>query len=283
MNDLILSQMRQRLEILYQMVDELERGGGGGGGDDSYTKAQTDALLALKADKSSTYTKSEVNTALSNKANTRAVTEIFTTYNISISEGQSLSSTLTDWLRLHKPINLNGNEYYFAEESGVDYIYKAIDEAGLLPRFSTVQIMKAGLTVHFYQIDVDTTPTEDSLDLITSGAVYSALDEQNTIIATKVSMDDVYGTGKVIPDNSDLNDYRTPGKFGVSSSSHTATIANVPETGSGFTLLVMGLNDATSYVRQTYIKSNRPGYYYVRHYTSGSWSNWYKFEGTEVS
>lgn len=31
-NDIILSQIRQRLEILYQMVDELEASGGGGGG-----------------------------------------------------------------------------------------------------------------------------------------------------------------------------------------------------------------------------------------------------------
>jgi hypothetical protein len=31
-NDLVISQIRQRLEILYQMVDQLEEGGGGGGG-----------------------------------------------------------------------------------------------------------------------------------------------------------------------------------------------------------------------------------------------------------
>lgn len=31
-NDLVISQIRQRLEILYQMVDELETSGGGGGG-----------------------------------------------------------------------------------------------------------------------------------------------------------------------------------------------------------------------------------------------------------
>jgi len=35
-NDLIISQIRQRLEILYQMVDELETGGGGGGGTTNY-------------------------------------------------------------------------------------------------------------------------------------------------------------------------------------------------------------------------------------------------------
>ena len=278
--DLIMSQIRQRLEILYQMVEELETSGGSG---DAYTKAQTDALLDLKADKSSTYTKSEVNTALASKANQTDMDEIFAIDKITINEGENLPSTLADWLRLHKPLNLNGVEFYFSEESGVDYIYKAVEPDGALPKFSVAQILKGNYRVQFYETTVDLTPTEGSINLITSDAVYNALDEQNTIIATKVSMDDVYGTGKIIPDNSDLNDYRTPGKYGVSSSSHAATISNIPESGSGFALLIMGLNDGISYVRQTYIKSNRPGYYYVRHYTSGSWSDWYKFEGTAVT
>ena len=108
------------------------------------------------------------------------------------------------------------------------------------------------------------------------------LDSVDAAIAEKATMDDVYGTGKVIPDNSDLNDYRVPGKYGVSTSAHANTISNIPESGSGFTLLVIGLNESTSYIRQTYIKSNRAGYYYVRHYT-GSWSDWYKFEGTALT
>lgn len=49
--------IKQRLEILYQMVENLEAGGGTP--TDAYTKAQTDALLADKADKSTTYTKTQ--------------------------------------------------------------------------------------------------------------------------------------------------------------------------------------------------------------------------------
>lgn len=52
---LLVSQIRQRLEILYQMVNELETGGGSSG--DGYTKAETNALLAEKANKSDVYTK----------------------------------------------------------------------------------------------------------------------------------------------------------------------------------------------------------------------------------
>lgn len=181
--DLIMSQIRQRLEILYQMVEELETSGGSG---DAYTKAQTDSLLALKADKSSTYTKTEVNTALANKANTTDVNEIFAIDSISISEGQSLSADLTDWLRLHKPLNLNGVEFYFSEESGVDYIYKAIEPDGALPKFSVAQILKGNLRVQFYETTIDLTPTEDSINLITSDAVYDVKDTADTANALAV-------------------------------------------------------------------------------------------------
>lgn len=57
-NKELIGQIRQRLEILYQMFEQLEQGGGGGSPTDAYTKAQTNALLAGKADKSSVYTKS---------------------------------------------------------------------------------------------------------------------------------------------------------------------------------------------------------------------------------
>ena len=95
MNDLILSQMRQRLEILYQMVDELERGGGGGGGsDDSYTKAQTDTLLSYKADKSTTYTKSQTDNLLSAKAN-KSTTYTKTEVDTALAEKANASTTYT--------------------------------------------------------------------------------------------------------------------------------------------------------------------------------------------
>lgn len=45
----------------------------GGGSGDSYTRAETDALLAEKADVDDVYTKSEVDTALAGKANANAV------------------------------------------------------------------------------------------------------------------------------------------------------------------------------------------------------------------
>ena len=49
-NKELIVQIRQRLEILYQMFEQLEQGGGGSPSD-AYTKAQTDALLNGKVDK----------------------------------------------------------------------------------------------------------------------------------------------------------------------------------------------------------------------------------------
>lgn len=77
--DLIVSQIRQRLEILYQMVNELEGGGGSG---DSYTKAQTDALLAQKQDTlafEGTYDAS-TNKAMTKSAVSSAISTALTPY-----------------------------------------------------------------------------------------------------------------------------------------------------------------------------------------------------------
>ena len=64
-----LAKIKQRLELLYQEVEKLEREGGGSP-TDAYTKAQTDALLNTKADKSTTYTKEEVDYEIDSEVGT---------------------------------------------------------------------------------------------------------------------------------------------------------------------------------------------------------------------
>ena len=61
------------LTRIEQYLDYIVHNGGGGGGD-SYTKAETDVLLALKANTADVYTKSAVDTLLSAKAN---VTDVY--------------------------------------------------------------------------------------------------------------------------------------------------------------------------------------------------------------
>jgi hypothetical protein len=56
------------LTRIEQYLDYIVHNGGGGGGD-SYTKSETDALLALKANITDVYTKSAVDALLSAKAN----------------------------------------------------------------------------------------------------------------------------------------------------------------------------------------------------------------------
>ena len=92
--DLIVSQIRQRLEILYQMVDELEGGGGSG---DSYTKAQTDALLAQKQDTlafEGTYDAS-TNKAMTESAVSSAISTALTPYDTWVTYDNQLSIPAT--------------------------------------------------------------------------------------------------------------------------------------------------------------------------------------------
>lgn len=56
MNNDTIGLIKQRLEILYQMIESLEQDNSG-----SYTKDETNTLLAAKADKNTTYTKTETN------------------------------------------------------------------------------------------------------------------------------------------------------------------------------------------------------------------------------
>lgn len=65
-----LAKIKQRLEILWNEVEKLEASGGGGSPTDAYTKAQTDALLNTKADKSTTYTKTEVDYEIDSEVGT---------------------------------------------------------------------------------------------------------------------------------------------------------------------------------------------------------------------
>ena len=130
--------IKQRLEILWQLVESLETGGGSP--TDAYTKAQTDALLDEKADKSSTYTKTETNTLLNAKANTDNV------YTKTETEAE-IQGAITDL-----DVTSTAETCHY-----IDYISQ-----------------ENGLIVPHSQLS-STVPTTDSTTLITSGAVKAAL------------------------------------------------------------------------------------------------------------
>lgn len=152
-----LSLIRQRLELLWQEVERLEGEGGGGGGDDSYTKAQTDALLAEKADKSTTYTKTQVDNALSGKANAA------TTYTKDETNAE-IQGAITD---LDVPAT-SATGHYIKSIGQADGKIEAVAEL------------------------LDTAPAPSSTKPITSGGVYTALadkaDKSTTYTKTEVDI-----------------------------------------------------------------------------------------------
>lgn len=82
--------------------------------------------------------------------------------------------------------------------------------------------------------------------------------------------------GLPIPNNADLNDYTTPGKYYSSSSSVTATLSHCPLTGAGFSLYVLGL--ASANLKQIYIHNTDGDTMYMRQYSnsSGTFGSWIK-------
>ena len=92
----------------------------------------------------------------------------------------------------------------------------------------------------------------------------------------------IYGMGVEIPNNSDLDDYKTPGTYYVLNNSNASTIANKPIGGSGFRLIVSYIS-ASNRQRQEFYKPNTPDVIYIRNIgTDGNWSSWYQFTGTAV-
>ena len=254
--NLIVSQIRQRLEILYQEIDKIEQGGGGGGGgtDDyndlnnkpkinsvtlsgnkslsdlgiaaagaSYTKGEVDTLLTGKADTSTTYTKTETNAEIQG-----AITDL------------DVPSTST---------------------SG-HYIKSIAQEDG--------KIVAVADTVQDYASASSTHP-------ITSGAVASIQSTLETAIGAKPSISDIFGTGTALTTGQDLNNITTLGSYNANTPSIAGSLDNCPVS-TAFRMEVMNLNGSTRYVQVIYTVDTGTtlATVYVRGYTTNGWSTWAK-------
>lgn len=111
---MVISQLRQRLEILWQLIERNEGGGGGSSGD-SYTKQESDARYVQKEagkglstnDFTDAY-KNQISTNATNiGALESAIDSLFTPSNITISEGGNLDADTLALVALHQPIQLN--------------------------------------------------------------------------------------------------------------------------------------------------------------------------------
>lgn len=153
-NDTI-GMIKQRLEILYQFVEGLETGGGSSGNTDSKE------LSNLK----------------------ERFEDLFALDDVAIETNEVYPAALDKLLKFHFPISLNHCNYYFQDESGIDYTYFAVDTSGAYPKISFAQLLKEGHRIVFYDYVVDTVPRENSDNFITSGGVYNSIKELEARIA----------------------------------------------------------------------------------------------------
>lgn len=269
--NLILSQVRQRLEILYQIVNDLEAsgGGGGGGGTSDYSDLTNKPKInsvTLSGNKSSSDLGLASADALAAKANAADVYAKSETYNktevyTKAETVAEIGGAITD---LDVPA-IGGSTKYVKSVGQADGLVTA--ETG----------------------NIDASPTSSSTNLVQSGGVYSAL-------ADKLVMSDVWGlsTNNISATaeakvNLDDETYWAPGLYRVQSGTVAANVINGPITDAGYVLVVRRLQNWAQtqyadnrYVRQEAYTSSKPEEFYVRHRRGGTgWTSWYKFSGTE--
>lgn len=79
--------------------------------------------------------------------------------------------------------------------------------------------------------------------------------------------------GTNIPDNSDLNDYKTAGTYYVASSTNAATITNSPITSAGYKLVVVSCGSILNLRQIAFINSSNN--IRARMYDGSTWGSWY--------
>lgn len=105
--------------------------------------------------------------------------------------------------------------------------------------------------------------------------------EVDAALANKANSSDLYGTGTEIPENTDLNDLTTPGKYYSPNATRSATLSNTPYT---TTALYMTVETVGANVIQTmWTSSTARAIMYKRVKSTTAWGVWYQFEGTPVT
>lgn len=169
-NKELIGQIRQRLEILYQMFEQLEQGGGGSP-TDAYTKAQTDALLNGKVDK-------VAGSSLMTTAQANKLAGIESGAEVNVQANWNETDTTSDSYILNKPTIPDLTNYYNKTETDAE-IQGAITDLDVPSTSVSGHYIKSiaqvdGLIEAVAEL-ADTTPGNGSTKLITSGAVYTGL------------------------------------------------------------------------------------------------------------
>lgn len=110
---------------------------------------------------------------------------------------------------------------------------------------------------------------------------YRIYHQGNKPTAEDVGALDNTSSGQTIPNNSDLNDYITPGIYKSGGSSASATIANAPFTNSGFKMIVTK-HYSTTGILQIVLPITAASPFMYRYYEGGAWYGWRKVYDTGV-
>jgi hypothetical protein len=126
----------------------------------------------------------------------------------------------------------------------------------------------------------DNTPTANSDNPVMSKGIKTYVD---TAVSGLIGINDVYGLGTTIPDNSDIDadPYLTPGVY-IRTSNQNSSIHGIPVNGYAFKLILEYINSNIRR-RQIFIPLSATAEFYIRIYNSSGWQAWYKFEGTAVT
>lgn len=195
-----LSKIKQRLEILWQEVEKLEKetpSPGPGGTTDYDELSNKPQIEGTTLSGNKTAAQLGLATSSSVSSITSRFEDLITPDNITVEDNDELPSSIDSRLALHQPISLNHTVYYFYDESGVDYNYFAVDISGAYPKLSYAQIFKENNRVHFYDFITETVPTSGSDNFITSGGVYTSQAAQDTLITgltNKLSLTEIKNT-----------------------------------------------------------------------------------------
>lgn len=116
---------------------------------------------------------------------------------------------------------------------------------------------------------------------ITDGTYAPYAPTNRDLYEEKIGIEDVYGAGTKIGANTNFNDLKTHGLYYSTSTQDIASFTNCPVSAQ-FTLSVKFGSQSVFQEIQPMSKAEIM-YRYVRMFTNGIWSSWYKFEGTEVT
>lgn len=90
--------------------------------------------------------------------------------------------------------------------------------------------------------------------------------------------------GKILEENTDLNEVRTPGVYRANTLGLAQTILNIPmKNVVSFRLEVFHTSGSGSILQKLYPNNRVFGTYYMRWYNEETWGNWFAFEGKEIS